>query len=311
MNRNPSIELYHVLLMFGIVSLHTLCAAGLGFSPLARWLAFCVDGFVFISGWYGIKFGWMKVAKLYGLTLWCAAIVAFARWTFFENVPWSTTAFGTTVIKSVGGYWFVNAYIVLMCFAPIVNAALESKQTRKIFIPILLVIFGWSFVCDVPRIGPWIPGVSGFGSHTFFTLLGVYIVARIARLDHWDEKLSTKNLIVAIVILSLLAFCNLNKYNSPVAVLLGGTLFVLFSRMTFFSSMGGVLSALITLIAPSMLAVYLLHGGDFVFIRWGLSHFHNPWGAYAIVASAVFAVCVGLDLLRRGALNGLKRSRHI
>ena len=297
--RNPAIELYRIALMLGIVALHTLQCAELGFSPLARWVEFCVDGFVFISGWYGIKFGWTKLLRLYGLALWCSAVYAIARRICLEPGPLAFGGLISEIVHRAGGYWFVNAYAVLMCFAPIVNAAFEARQTRRIFVPILFVAFGWSFACMVPGVKGWLPAAAGFGSHTVGTLLGVYVVARMARLDRWDEKLSGWQLVLMLALLSALAVCNLNKYNSPVAVLLGGVLFILFGRLRMDKT--SRLSALILKVSPSMLAVYLLHGcgADFVFVRSLLSRFESPWLSVLIGISAIFATCVLIDLLRR------------
>lgn len=52
--RNVGIEIYRVSLMFGICVLHSITQGPYN-SPLgARLLLWCVTGFVFISGWFGI-----------------------------------------------------------------------------------------------------------------------------------------------------------------------------------------------------------------------------------------------------------------
>lgn len=299
MARNPSIELYRACLMLGIVTLHTCQCAKLGFSPLARWVEFCVDGFVFISGWYGIRFRWTKIARLYGLAFYCSMLYALGRWCFLDSAPWSTGAFLVEVVHRTFAYWFVNAYVVLMCFAPVVDAALQSHASRKAFVPLLTVVFVWSFACIVPGLKGWLPQPAGFGAHTFLTLLGVYVVARIACLDRWLERFSTRRLLAMLLILSLLAVCNLNKYNSPVAVLLGGTLFALFSRIppSYLSSAGRAMLFL----SPSLLSVYLLHGSgaDYAFLRVAVSRFSNPWLAVAVTVPLVFFACILCDMARR------------
>ena len=75
MTRNPAIELLRCILMFCIV-LHHCAYHGywrgdesqrvliFGFTGLLAWH---VDGFVAISGLYGIKFSWRKFLRLWGM----------------------------------------------------------------------------------------------------------------------------------------------------------------------------------------------------------------------------------------------------
>lgn len=76
--RNSSLEVYRVMLMLGICLLHSITQAGHNTAWVANMLSWCVPGFVFISGWYGISFSFVKVLKLYGISFYCAIMyVAF------------------------------------------------------------------------------------------------------------------------------------------------------------------------------------------------------------------------------------------
>ena len=78
MKRDCSIDAYRVCLMFGICLLHSITQAGHNVAWAANMLSWCVPGFMFISGWFGIKFSIGKVFKLYGISLYCAVMfVAF------------------------------------------------------------------------------------------------------------------------------------------------------------------------------------------------------------------------------------------
>ena len=74
--RDASIDFYRVMLMFGICTLHSITQAGHNVAWAANMLSWCVPGFMFISGWFGMRFSFMKVAKLYGISLYCAAVFA-------------------------------------------------------------------------------------------------------------------------------------------------------------------------------------------------------------------------------------------
>ena len=74
MKRNDSIDVYRCLLMLGICLLHAITQGGHNVVWAANILLWCVPGFMFISGWYGIQFSHRKVLKLYGISLYCATV---------------------------------------------------------------------------------------------------------------------------------------------------------------------------------------------------------------------------------------------
>ena len=74
MKRNASIEFYRVMLMFGICFLHAVGFGGHGEPWVCNVFASCVVGFVFISGWFGVRFSWGKIAKLYGVGMYAAVV---------------------------------------------------------------------------------------------------------------------------------------------------------------------------------------------------------------------------------------------
>ena len=71
--RNSSIDIYRCLLMLGICMLHAMAQAGHNVPWVANLLSWCVTGFAFISGWFGIRFSAGKLIKLYGISAYCAA----------------------------------------------------------------------------------------------------------------------------------------------------------------------------------------------------------------------------------------------
>jgi len=58
-----------VMLMFGICLLHAVGFGGHGQAWVINILSSCVVGFVFISGWFGVRFSW-------GLPIPCAWFAA-------------------------------------------------------------------------------------------------------------------------------------------------------------------------------------------------------------------------------------------
>ena len=77
MKRDASIELFRCLCMFGVCLLHALDQGGYAdpHRGLDNLMAPSVVGFIFISGWFGVKLKLRSLAKLIGIGLYCAAAV--------------------------------------------------------------------------------------------------------------------------------------------------------------------------------------------------------------------------------------------
>ena len=81
--RNMSLELMRLCMVFGIVLLHVITQSGyleVG-GPFTRkfinLLYPCVAGFVFLSGYFGIRFSWGKVMRLVGLFVFYVLVFSF------------------------------------------------------------------------------------------------------------------------------------------------------------------------------------------------------------------------------------------
>lgn len=119
--------------MFGLVLLHVIDQGGARVGAYYIWslLRPCLVGFVFISGYYGIKFSYAKVIRFILVAIWCALVSSLIAMVM-------TGDFGS-IFASLKGYWFVWSYLVLMCLAPLINRALESNWGMGA--PIVVVVF--------------------------------------------------------------------------------------------------------------------------------------------------------------------------
>lgn len=162
MRRNAAIELYRCLLMFGIVLMHCVSQGPIVRIVPYRFLMACVTGFVFISGYYGIKCTSFKIVHILATTFLCSAIGLFScrifGWGSGQPHIWQ---------YFISGNWYVWAYLVLMAIAPIIDRAVESDKQHRWAIPLLVAVFGWNFLAGMPVIGGLLPHPVGFGSHTF------------------------------------------------------------------------------------------------------------------------------------------------
>ena len=227
--RDARIECYRAVLMFGICVLHSVSFGIRSFHPVAFALTPCVDGFVLISGYFGIRFSFQKVLRLIGIGVFCAFVSALCGGL--------DHAVFTRMVSHYREYWFLHEYIVMMCMAPIVEVVLDrngSQDWLKTFLPFLVLVFGWGLLTEFPVVHRLIPHSSGLGSFSGLTLMGVYIVGRLFRKLEMLKRIRVWWLWAGVPIL-IIVVCLGNgwfgHYCSPFAVLLAMLIFCAFLRL--------------------------------------------------------------------------------
>lgn len=304
MQRNPAIELFRVFLMFEIVLMHSI-GFGEHSSRIVNFIAPGVAGFAFISGWFGVKFSWTKIVKLYAIGLYAAAV--FAAMLYFSGMASGVAAAVMGWNKLIHGFWFLHAYALMMMLSPLINLAVDSGDCRRA-VPLLFLVWIWGFGRTLPFGDDILPQTAGLDALGGITLAGVYAGARICRRLKIDEKLSTKTLLLCLPLLFLLCGIGLADNNSPIAFVLAAAVFILFSRIRIPAFSAKVLEFL----GPSMFSVYLIHTNEFggrminVLERYFDSIF--PHYAFGIVLAALilFLGAIVLDLPRRLATAEFK-----
>ena len=295
-NRECQIELLRTLLMYGIC-LHHATQYQLGaFHPLTLGLLFCVDSFVFISGYYGTRLSIKKVLMLEATGVYCAVLGS--RFSF------------PLVLETFKSYWFLHSYVFMLMLLPVVNFVFDHehdvRRMFKIVVPFLFLIFVWGLCIELPVIHRHTPNPGGLGSFTGLTLTGVYISARLFVKADLERNLGVSAL-CGIFVVSLLVSCAgygwFGHYCSPFAVLAAGSSFCLARRLSFLDS--PVLRRILAIVTPSLFSVYLLHCAPcgLKFIR-GFSQKMASDGlsemlSCMIASIVVFAVAMCLDIPRR------------
>lgn len=331
-SRNSAIELYRILLMFGIVILHAAyISKGAGsFHWLNTGLSWCVDGFVFITGYFGCRFSWQKIVRLYGTAIWCGLVIVLLWFLIAkygclrvevmeeigiaEAAGWTLFDFLKAVINHINGSWFLHAYVLMMCMVPFVNLVIDKCTASEFAIlstPFLIATFGWGLATELPILHSYIPKSPGLGSMTSLTLLGCYICGRLYNLFENRFSFRVEVLVFVLVVLffiSTLGYGWFGHYASPFAVITSAVAFNLFKRMSF---PPGVSKCLLCL-SPSMFAVYILHGyvPCLNYIGLCVSNLckNIPLDVGLItVATLMFLVCIFLDFIRRSGLFMITR----
>jgi hypothetical protein len=286
--------------MLGVVLLHTHGYSIEHHDWFGRMLTFCVPGFVFISGYFGIKFTVWKLVRLYMTAIFGVCVVMAAVVLFTDQIH-NIADYVRQVFEKLNACWFLHAYAVLMFFSPMLNAALEKKGWE---IPFLFVTFGWAYLCDLISIRPYVFFVPSFGSYTPLTLCGIYVAARLFKIHNCENFLANWHVALLLPILLSLGAIGLNHYNSPSAFILAMAIFLLFKRMGEGIKMGKF-GNLIAVVSPCMFGVYVMH--DTVQSKeWSshvgailLSNGCNVYLSYFVCAGMVFVCCVLVELIRQ------------
>lgn len=298
--RNSSIELFRCVLMMGIVAQHVVGQSAYvrhGVDFLTNW---CVCGFVFVSGYFGIKFKPSKVISLVALGMFCAVV--------------SNMAYGSSflaALNAVRWYWYLWAYLFLMLLAPTVNAAFEKadKKTIIVFVlPIAMLCWGWSFFSGLPYFRNISPVCKYIGSLNGPSLVCIYVFTLAYRKLDLSRHCSLKWAVVllpACVVLMLLGFWS---YAWIPAFAVTCFAFEFFKGL----SLPDWLARACVFAAPSMFSVYLLHICNCRHLMWEFEVYcvqvldFRIWMMFVVTGIVTFVTCFAVDLLRRGLLYALK-----
>lgn len=303
MRRNVSVEIYRIGLMFSICWLHSIQQGGYCRRGLDNILASALCGFVFVSGWFGIRFSWRKAGKLLLTGVYCSVIIC-ALWQivgggglvlFLRRLP--------TCASYLKTCWFLWAYLMLMALAPMVDPLVETiKSTRRIdaVVPLLLMVYVWSYAAKVPMLNEYVPQKDAVLSVPII-FLAIYLIGRICAVCEIEKRIHGWHFAVALPILMAVTALGLHHMNSIFAVLLSAMMFMLFKRVITLRNGGGV-----SWITPSLFSVYLIHtnGAGFELIHrmeaWAFEE-HKFWfyPTTFCVAMVLFLGCILLDMPRR------------
>lgn len=321
--REASIDVFRCLLMFLIVLHHAAChgywkgdtvnwALPLFFTALVYWH---VDGFVAISGWYGVRFSLVRFFSLFG-------VIAF--WSFAKLVCMKLLGYSDVPRMGWSGGWFGGTYLAFLFIAPILNAAVENLATiNKRHLYIIWGIFNVGMVLNW---GPWhfFSGVyaSGGDAASILTFVYIYLNVRIIRILGLDKLFSKKTFLmcIAIFLLGVLIFTvpfttfrylrqgflnhldwvGCTHYNSPHSVVMAIGALIFFHKYIHVKQ---VVGRIVCKMAPLMFGVYIIHEGTGIGRqlytipeRWLALHSNlNPLLIVLFCAIATYGICIILD----------------
>lgn len=286
----------------------------------------CVNLFVLISGYFGIRPKARSVGNLFFQFLfWRLAIAcAFVPADGFRI----GLAIKTMIPGTFDGDWFIPCYFMLMLVAPALNAYIDSCSRRTLgrFLVIfysLQTLFGW--------ITDYWPYGNGY---SFVAFIGLYVLGRYVNL-YLDRKITDKltparGILVYVLTASVAAaiyfgilfvsrdtkldataFAMFMRYNSPFNVIGAVALLIAFTHLRLSST-------IINRLAKSAFVVYIIHLDPFVIDYYkaaciGIYDNVGTWLypiAATVFAALVYIVCAACDTVRLYLWNRITMVRR-
>lgn len=324
--RQSNIELLRIIAMFLVLLLHadflsigTPTLADLHTRPTNTTLAYfieamcivCVNTFVMISGWFGIK---PKVKSISSFLFQCLFTYIGIYTVFLISGLTKLTSYGICdCFFLTKDSWFIKAYLLLYILTPALNA-LTEKATKKqlmlflIFFYLFHTVYGWA-----GNSTEYIKG--GYSPISF---IGLYVLSRYVRLYRpaWSKKSVFADITVFFGLVAL------NAGGTLLTSLLGGDTFSFITKgMVAYSNPLVIAASLFLLlafskfsiqnksvnwIATSSFTVYLIHANPNILSVYYIplcKYLNDLWGAnYFILILPVLAVifmgCILIDQIR-------------
>ena len=264
-----------------------------------------VNLFILLSGWFGIRPTIKKFASLIFQILFIGLLsVEVCRLAGVE-VPVRDF---NDLLYFGANYWFVPAYLILFCIAPVLNAYCEKASKRE-FVMLLVgffimeMLFGW-LTYDYGHFE------RGYSAISF---IGLYLLAQFVRRHgerlrslRWWQHLLFYLLFTAIpVAISTFGIWTKGKelgatmYSSLFVIAASLSLFLVFDKLRFESKV-------VNWLASSAFAIYLVHQAPGVFGLYqnlfssAYERMHGVWFIpFVLVATAVIGLAsILLDKVR-------------
>ena len=310
--RDSNIEILRIVAMLLVLIVHA-CFLSIGkptqdeifMSPIPISLRFlteslsdiCVNIFIFISGWFGIRSKNKRFLELI-FQVWFMSIALYVIfWILGREGSWSLQRW-INIFIYFNGNWFVLSYIVLYIISPLLNSFAENTP-RSRFKDLLIAFF------VAQTIFGFIYNTNFFSyGYSPLSFIGLYLLARYIRLypNRWTVKSKWFDIGMYLCTSFLTMLCAMTytittgktdrlfyAYTSPLIIIGAIYFFLCFSKIKFQSKS-------VNWVASSAFAVFLLHTDPIFFMPYYLGPirrwFYGETLAMFIVNTSVRILCV-------------------
>lgn len=312
-NRNTSIELLRLLCMIFIVAYHVMLKTPMWAEAKYRAVSLVfhvgVPVFIFISGYFQIRFNWKSLCRFVGMVLFYVLLLFGLNWYLGEpkgNLFYALTPVSHAVFWDL---WFVPCYLMLFLVSPFYNKLINRMSNKEMWALVLVLGFinyyyGWLFQAP-----------SFIGGDNLFNFLMIYTAGTMVhRYQQLFDKFSWGWVLIAYVLYNISAwfgylFLPFGKnlwfrfffnYDSPGMLVNTILLFSVFNKAHFSNNA-------INTVLKSNFAIYLLHANCIV-VPLLTGFFYNQFcsrntlvtlASVLLFSVVVCLACLLVDLLLR------------
>ncbi|MGM9704579.1 MAG: acyltransferase family protein [Prevotella sp.] len=253
----------------------------------------CVNVFVLLSGWFGIK------PKFKSISNFC-----FQCLFFLISIYVICLAFGRAQLNLKGiaecfcltkWNWFIKAYILLYIISPILNAFIENADKRTYKMILVFFFLFQSFY-------GWLTQAVDFylSGYTPFSFMGLYLLARYLHLYPCKFSNLSRNWYLFgywVITLLMASFCFADSMGEPSGFTVG--MFTYYNPLVILSSLCLLLyfsklsiqNTFINWMAASSFAVFLLHSNPNIALQYFQPLMQNIYAQYDGVAYLAVITC--------------------
>lgn len=266
-NRNSSVEFFRIIATFLVLIVHfngwfvpipkhfsgwTLPTVGQ--SIIESFSIICVNSFLVITGWYGIKLKIKSLISLYTVIAWI--YVTFYLAECLAGREFSEISFLWNIIALTKESYYIQSYMLLMIVSPILNSFITQYGNKSL--NLILAIWGTEIVLDFGFNNKCL----GFGhGFQFMHFVVMYLLGQIAYLyrDVLFKVVKSYKGLLLYVICSLMIWIGyvyvgskVFYYSNPLNVIASFSLFLFFVQKEFQNNF-------INWVSASTLSVYIIH----------------------------------------------------
>ena len=327
--RQSNIELLRIALMIMIITHHVI-VHGLGLANIGKrsfhlenltyWaiavncvVVIAVNVFVFISGYFGIKF---KLRTLFSLFFQAASysFLLFVLFATFNPSIWNATNVVNSLLPiSRNMWWFISTYIGLYILSPILNSGVQSLDRRQF----KLIMVGLLFI---DCFSGFFFGTISEKGYSIFNFIVIYLIGRYVK----QYSISFKSPLAFFIGITSVIFCLtmlllhyqkqstivwLFAYNNPLLIISSISFFFIFKNLDI------RYSSRINLAASTVLGVYMIHEYSSIrsiLVGWVTSlkaTYGNSEvlfaGAIGLLVLSIFVTCAIIELIRKQVSEAL------
>ena len=220
----------------------------------------CVNMFLLISGYFGLKLKWRSILNIYMLLI--SISIPFYFLSVYLGETFSIRQCLSRFMAFSRSGYFVECYLLLMFFSPVLNAFIE-KLGKKILLWVLLfwgIEIYFEFVLHDGDLG----FKSGF---SFIHFMLIYMIGRTLSLfQNQLIQISRRRFLTYYILSTFMILClyiifdmsSSYSYCSPFNIIATCSLFMIFAKTVYYNWW-------INWIASSTFAVYIIHTSNPVF----------------------------------------------